>query len=33
MQGVLQYVPARGQGFPEDFVPFIDYNTPVDAKY
>jgi hypothetical protein len=33
VQGVLQYVPARGEGFPEDFVPFVDMNSAPDAKY
>jgi hypothetical protein len=32
-QGVLQYVPGRGEGFPEDFVPFVDMNSAPDAKY
>jgi heme-degrading monooxygenase HmoA len=31
--GVWQYVPRRGEGFPEDFVPFVDYDEPVNAKY
>lgn len=31
--GVWQFVPARGEGFPEDFVPFYDMNKAVDAKY
>ncbi|MEW5318061.1 MAG: hypothetical protein WDW38_009314 [Sanguina aurantia] len=32
-RGVLQYVPAKGEGFPEDFVPFRDLSAPVSAKY
>jgi heme-degrading monooxygenase HmoA len=31
--GVYQYVPAKGEGFPEAFVPFRDYDTAVNAKY
>lgn len=31
--GIFQYVPKRGEGFPEDFIPFKDLSTPVDAKY
>ena len=31
--GIYQYVPRRGEGFPEDFVPFRDYDEPVSAKY
>jgi len=31
--GVWQYVPRRGEGFPEDFVPFVAYDEPVNAKY
>jgi heme-degrading monooxygenase HmoA len=31
--GVWQYVPRRGEGFPEDFVPFVEYDEPVNAKY
>eukprot|EP00775_Hariotina_reticulata_P008710 gene8710-8891_t len=31
--GVYQYVPAKGEGFPEDFVPFRDYDQAVVAKY
>ncbi|GBF90910.1 hypothetical protein Rsub_03765 [Raphidocelis subcapitata] len=31
--GVWQYVPAKGEGFPEDFVFFLDYDEPVNAKY
>jgi heme-degrading monooxygenase HmoA len=31
--GVWQYVPRRGEGFPEDFVPFVNYDEPVNAKY
>ncbi|KAI8477384.1 MAG: hypothetical protein J3K34DRAFT_398051 [Monoraphidium minutum] len=31
--GVWQYVPAKGEGFPEDFVFIVDYDRPIDAKY
>lgn len=31
--GVFQYVPAKGQGFPEDFVPFRDLEDAVAARY
>jgi heme-degrading monooxygenase HmoA len=31
--GVFQYVPAKGEGFPEAFVPFRDYDEAVNAKY
>lgn len=31
--GVWQYVPAKGEGFPEDFVFLLDYDEPVNAKY
>jgi heme-degrading monooxygenase HmoA len=31
--GVWQYVPRKGEGFPEDFVPFVSYDEPVNAKY
>jgi len=31
--GVWQYVPRKGEGFPEDFVPFVAYDEPVNAKY
>ena len=31
--GVLQFVPARGEGFPEDNVGFKDLTSHVDAKY
>ena len=30
---VHQIVPKKGEGFPEDFVPFVDYDEPVNAKY
>jgi hypothetical protein len=33
LQGIYQYIPKMGEGFPEDFVPFIDMNTFVNAKY
>lgn len=33
MQGIWQMVPKPGEGFPEDFVPFLDMNTFVQAKY
>jgi len=32
-QGVLQFVPKKGEGFPEDFVAFLAYDEPVNAKY
>ncbi|KAG2495085.1 hypothetical protein HYH03_006696 [Edaphochlamys debaryana] len=31
--GVMQYVPKRGEGFPEDYIPFKDLTEPVNAKY
>lgn len=31
--GVYQYVPAKGEGFPEDFIPFKGMDTFVNAKY
>lgn len=31
--GVYQYVPPKGEGFPEAFVPFRDYEEAVNAKY
>lgn len=31
--GVWQYVPAKGKGFPEDYLPFKDLSDPVNAKY
>ncbi|KAF6257036.1 hypothetical protein COO60DRAFT_1640292 [Scenedesmus sp. NREL 46B-D3] len=31
--GTYQYVPKRGEGFPEDFIPFRDYDQAVNAKY
>lgn len=31
--GVWQTVPKKGEGFPEDFVPFVNYDEPVNAKY
>ncbi len=31
--GVYQYVPAKGEGFPEAFVPFREYDAAVNAKY
>lgn len=33
VQGIWQLVPKPGEGFPEDFVPFHDMNTFVQAKY
>ena len=33
LQGVYQYVPAKGEGFPEDFVPFTKMDHIVNAKY
>jgi len=32
-QGIWQKVPKPGEGFPEDFVPFLEMNTFVQAKY
>lgn len=31
--GIYQWVPGKGEGFPEDFVPFVEYDAPVNAKY
>ncbi|CAD7696377.1 unnamed protein product [Ostreobium quekettii] len=31
--GVWQYVPKKGDGFPDDFIPFKDMTQPVNAKY
>eukprot|EP00892_Ulva_mutabilis_P000052 jgi/Ulvmu1/10047/UM059_0097.1 len=31
--GIWQYVPKVGEGFPEDFVPFLDMNAMVQARY
>jgi heme-degrading monooxygenase HmoA len=31
--GTYQYVPKKGEGFPEDFLPFRDLDTAVNAKY
>ena len=31
--GVLQYVPKKGEGFPEDYLPFKDLSEAVNAKY
>lgn len=31
--GVYQYVPAKGEGFPEDFIPFKKMDNFVNAKY
>ena len=33
VQGVFQFVPDKGAGFPEDFIPFKDLDKPVNAKY
>lgn len=33
MQGIKQYVPEPGAGFPEDFVPFRNLDTIVQARY
>ena len=33
VQGIWQFVPKAGEGFPEDFVPFFDMNEQVNAKY
>ncbi|KAF6253030.1 hypothetical protein COO60DRAFT_1549617 [Scenedesmus sp. NREL 46B-D3] len=32
-QDIWQFVPKKGEGFPEDFVPFKNYDEPVNAKY
>lgn len=32
-QLVWQFVPGKGEGFPEDFVPFLEYTEAVNAKY
>jgi len=31
--GVYQYVPGKGEGFPEDFIPFKQMDAMVNAKY
>lgn len=31
--GIFQYVPKKGEGFPEDFIPFVNLNELVNAKY
>lgn len=31
--GIYQYNPAKGEGFPETFVPFIAPTEPINAKY
>lgn len=31
--GVMQYVPKKGEGFPEDYLPFKDLAEAVNAKY
>lgn len=31
--GVLQYVPKKGEGFPDDFAPFKDMTQAVNPKY
>lgn len=31
--GVFQMVPKKGEGFPEDHLPFKDLTDPVIAKY
>jgi heme-degrading monooxygenase HmoA len=31
--GTYQYVPNKGEGFPEDFLPFRDLDAAVSAKY
>ena len=33
LQGVYQYVPGKGEGFPEDFIPFKQMDAMVNAKY
>lgn len=33
LQGIWQYVPKEGEGFPEDFVPFKEFQTHVTARY
>ncbi len=32
-EGVAQYAPSRGEGFPEDFLPFKDLEEVPNAKY
>lgn len=32
-QGIWQHVPAVGEGFPEDFVPFLEMNAPTVVRY
>lgn len=31
--GIWQFVPKKGEGFPEDFVPFYELSEQVQAKY
>lgn len=31
--GIWQFVPKKGEGFPEDFVFIQNYDEPVNAKY
>jgi len=31
--GIMQYVPRKGEGFPESYIPFRDMNDAVNAKY
>jgi len=32
-QGVWQLVPGKGEGFPEDFVPIVNFDEAINAKY
>jgi hypothetical protein len=32
-QGIWQQVPEVGEGFPEDFIPFLDMNAPTIVRY
>lgn len=31
--GIMQYVPRKGGGFPEDYVPWKDLDEAVNARY
>ena len=31
--GIMQFVPRKGEGFPEESMPFKDLNEPINAKY
>jgi hypothetical protein len=30
---VWQLVPGKGEGFPEDFVPIVNFDEAINAKY